>query len=161
MKTAIACSLLCLVAASSFAQPVRPPIRIYVWTARPDVAGPDQQGRDDAVNDLIKVLDGNRYLRTFEVAATREASEIQVEVIKRGAVNTRGKYQPIESLGKKSRSASDALTLFVTLRLRDYRLDLSCSAGEDNMLWRRTAQVCADKILDWTRTNLAQIRPKK
>ena len=161
MKTAIACSLLCLVAASAFAQSVRPPIQVYVWTAGPDLAGPDQKGREDSVNDLIKVLDGNRYRRTLAIAAERESSEIQVEVIMRGSINTRGKYQPIDSLGTKSRSASNALTLFATLRSRDYRLDLSCSAGADNMLWRRTAQVCADKILEWTQANLGQVRPKK
>ena len=161
MKTAIACSLLCLVAASSFAQSVRPPIQVYVWTARPDITGPDQRGREDSVNDLIKELDGNRYIRTLAIAATREASEIQVEVVMRGAVNTRGRFQPLDSLDKKSHAAGNALTLFVTLRLRDYRLDLSCSAGEDNMLWRRTAQVCADKILEWTQTNLARVRPTK
>lgn len=160
-KTAIACSLLCLVAAPSFAQPVRPPVQVYVWTAGPAVAGPDQKGREDAVNDLTKVLDGNRYRRTLAIAATKEASEIQVEVVMRGAVNTRGKYQPVDSLGKKSHSASNALTLFATLRSRDYRLDLSCSAGEDNMMWRRTAQVCADKILEWTQANLGKVRPKK
>jgi hypothetical protein len=45
MKTDLACSLLCLVAAASFAQSVTPPMRVYVWTARPDTIGPDQQGR--------------------------------------------------------------------------------------------------------------------
>ncbi len=134
---------------------------VYVWTARPDVVGPDQKGREDSVNDLLRVLDGNRYRRALALVATREASEIQVEVVARGAINTRGLYQPIDSLGTKSHSPRNALTLFATLRVRDYRLDLSCSAGTDNAFWRRTAQACADKILEWTEAHVEQVRPAK
>jgi hypothetical protein len=161
MRTAIACSLLCLVAASAIAQSLTPPVRVYVWTAKPDLIGPGQQGREASVTDLLKVLSGSRYRRTLATAATKDASDIQVEVTTRGAINTRGRYQPIDPLGKKSHSADDALTLFATLRFGDYRLDLACSAGADNMFWRRTAQVCADKILEWTQSRIGQVRPTK
>jgi hypothetical protein len=161
MKTAIACSLLCLVAVSAFAQPLTPPVRVCVWTAKPDLVGPDQQGRENSVTDLLKVLSGSRYKRMLATAATKEASDIQVEVTTRGAINTRGRYQPIDPLGKKSHSADDELTLFATLRFGDYRVDLTCSAGANNMFWRRTAQVCADKILDWTQARVGQVRPTK
>lgn len=161
MKTAIACSLFCLVAAAAAAQTLTPPVRVYVWTAKPDVVGPDQKGREDSVTDLLKALSGSRYRRILFTAASKEASDIQVEVTMRGAINTRGRYQPIDPQGKKSHSPDNALTLFATLRFGDYRVDLACSAGADNMFWRRTAQVCADKILEWTQARVGEARPTK
>ncbi len=161
MKTLITCVLLCLVAVPALAQSVTPRVRIYVWTPRPDTVGPDQKGREDSVTDLIASLSTSRFRRAFATVSTREASEIQVEVTARQSVNTSGRYQPIDPTGQKSLATGNMLTLFATLRFGDYRLDLSCSAGADNIFWRRTAQDCSDKILKWTEANLGKLRPAK
>jgi hypothetical protein len=140
---------------------VTPRVRVYVWTARPDAGGVDQKGREDSVTDLLASLSTSRYRRTFATVSTREESEIQVEVTARQSVNTSGRYQPVDPLGKKSLAPGTELTLFATLRFGDTRLDLSCGAGADNVLWRRTAQACSEKLLKWTLANLDRIRPPK
>ena len=77
MRTSLVFVLLAGVAAPLHAQPPKPPVRVYIWTARAEVADQAQKLREDSVRDLIAKLDPK-----WLVVSSQDASEIQVEILR-------------------------------------------------------------------------------
>jgi hypothetical protein len=154
MKQLLAACLFSLASVAVSAQTIKPPVRVYVWTARPAaIVGLDQKGRDDSVADIVRLLQPSKALQ----ASTEEASEIQVEVVKRERVPTgailRYFYGPVPETRP---------TLYVTLRFRDYRVDLTCADTPPMAYaWKEAAEACVKQFTTWTRLNISQIRPDK
>ncbi len=153
MRTAIGiCVLLTgMSAVPAFARGT-PPVRVYVWTARPEIVGLDQKDREDSVADIK-----NAMTKGLESVGEHGFPEIAIEVVRRDLVPTGAmEPNPFHAFGRVTVDPVVQKTLFVTLRFRDYHLDLACSAGAENAMWRRTAENCVSQIRKFAVANLGR-----
>lgn len=148
MRSALLALLIGLVAGPVSGQTISPPIRVYVWTATPEIVGLDQQGREDSVADLQKVLK-----KELTPVASKAESEIQVEVLKRDLEETGAMQRVRGGLVPVSVNA-----LHVAITFGEYRTELTCANYMDGS-WRGAAKLCAYHLGVWARRNLKQIRP--
>jgi hypothetical protein len=77
MRTSLLLVLFASVSAPALGQTPKPPVRVYIWTARAEVADQAQKLREDSVRDLIAKLDPK-----WLVVSSQDASEIQVEILR-------------------------------------------------------------------------------
>jgi hypothetical protein len=160
MRTSLLFVLLACVAAPLHAQPPKPPVRVYIWTARAEVADQEQKLREDSVRDLIAKLD-----RRWLVVSSQDASEIQVEITRSEQTGT-VYLDPVPSWS--GRRPVPILSVFATLRSDDSSTELVCTIGDKTPTWLRSAHtptwkdaaaVCAKKTKAWVQANLKQLRP--
>jgi hypothetical protein len=153
MRTVVAVVFFAFASMAVFAQQPKPPVRVYVWTAK--------VGIDECVGDLTEKLDPK-----WLVASSKDTSEIQVEIVNiesPGGVTTgsprAGNYSRIP-----------IITLNATLRFNDSSAELACTIGDKTPpwlgsahtpTWKDAAAVCAKKTKAWVQANLRQLRPGK
>ena len=77
MRTVLALVFFAFASVAVLAQQPKPPVRVYIWTAKAEVADQAQKLREDSVRDLIAKLDPN-----WLVVSSQDASEMQVEISK-------------------------------------------------------------------------------
>jgi hypothetical protein len=127
-----------------FAQQPKPPVRVYVWTAK--------VGIEEGVADLTEKLDPK-----WLVASSKDTSELQVEITQK---EVPGLLSP-GSLRAGTRPIP-ILTLHATLRFNDSSTDLVCTptwfGTATAPTWKDAAGICAKKTKAWVKANLKQLR---
>ncbi len=131
------------------------PIRLYLWTAHPPIIDLDQQDREDAIKNISARLDKKVVI----VVASREESEIQVEVTRRGLEPTGG-MEPRPGFFSARAEPTRKPTIFATLYFREYETKLLCADTAEIATWRNAGGECANQIKKWIRANVSQIRPQ-
>jgi hypothetical protein len=151
MRTVVAVVFFAFGSVAVFAQQPKPPIRVYVWTAK--------EGLEKCVGGLTEKLDPK-----WLVASSKDTSEIQVEIMSLespGAVT-------IGSPRAGNYSRIPIITLNATLRFNDSSAELVCTIGDKTPTWllsahtptwKDAAAVCAKKAKAWVKANLRQLRP--
>lgn len=154
MKIATVASVLALVAALLAAQDtaikLNPRVRVFFWTDRPTILGIDQKDREDSVADLKGHIDKD----VFELARSKDEADLTVEVVRRGLVPTGNSSSIFGGLGAIT-VAHKTPIIQVTIRLRDYSMDLTCDQGMGS--WGDRARACDNTIRKWALDNLSQI----
>ncbi len=150
MRTSLLFVLFASVSAPLLAQEPRPPVRVYVWTAK--------VGIEESVSGLIGKLD-EKWL----VASPKDTSEIQVEITHfevPGFVTTGTQRGAIARI--------PIITVYAALRFNDASTELVCTIGDHMPTWINNAHaptlkdagaVCAKKTKAWVKANLKTLRP--
>jgi hypothetical protein len=150
MRTVLAVVFFAFGSVAVLAQQPKPPVRVYVWTAKTI---------EESVSGLIGKLD-----RKWLVASPRDTSEIQIEIT---GFEVSG-YVPIGSPRAGGVQRIPILSVYATLRFNESSTELVCTIGDKTPLWLSSAHVptledaaavCAKKTKAWVKANLKQLRP--
>ena len=158
MRTALPVVFFAFASVAVLAQQPKPPVRVYIWTGKPEVADQAQKLREDSVRDLIAKLDAK-----WLIVSSQDTSEIQVEISKHEW--TSAKSYVVAPRG--SPQTTPVLSIYATLRYNDSPTELVCSCCElsptqstnRTPTWKDAAAVCAKKTKAWVKENLKQLRP--